>query len=66
MYGSADSLYRTPETNTTRYVNYSGIRKKKIKNLLVEECWFPNTICQWFSKLSMYLTHLESSQIVGL
>ena len=31
MYGSVESLYFTPETNTILYVNYIGM---KIKNLI--------------------------------
>ena len=29
MYGIVESLYCTPETNITPYVNYIGIKKKK-------------------------------------
>ena len=33
MYGMAESLYCTPDTNMTLYVNYTGIKiKKKEKN----------------------------------
>ena len=28
MYGSVESLYYTPETNITLYVNYTGIKTK--------------------------------------
>lgn len=29
--GGAESLYRTPETNTTRYVNCAGMKTKRNK-----------------------------------
>ena len=32
MYGIVKSLCRTPVTNTTLYVNYTGIKKKRETN----------------------------------
>ena len=30
MYGVIESIYCTPETNVTLYVNYTGIKTKKL------------------------------------
>ena len=34
IYRIVESLYHTPETNVTLYVNYIGIKKKKKKTCL--------------------------------
>lgn len=45
MYRTAESLYRTPDTNITMYANYTGILKKNLNKLSAQKVFNKGKTC---------------------